>query len=109
MDDCVVIDKPITGSISPSGLKIGGLITEVLLNAATWTALPASPLLERNALSLQNYSGVEIKVNYSPAVPGYIGMVVPTGGERQYDISDGIILYAKASAGAPTVTVEEIA
>jgi hypothetical protein len=92
----------------PSGLRNGGLITEVALNAASWTALPATALPNRNAIAIQNLSGTEIKVNYSSSVAGYVGMVLASGSERYYDITDAIVLYAKASAGTPTVTVEEL-
>ena len=108
MTDCVVQGQPLTGSLTPSGLRVGGLITQVTLNAVTWTALPATPLVQRNAIAIQNISAVEIKLQYDPATVGYVGVVVPVGGERQYDITDTIIIYAKASAGAPIIVVEEI-
>lgn len=107
--DCVIIGQPTTGSLSPSGLRNGGLITEVTLSAAAWTALPLNPLPNRNAIAIQNISAVEIKLQYDSGVATYTGVVIPVGGERQYDITDAIIIYAKASAGAPIIVVEEIA
>lgn len=109
MTDCVVIGQPTTGSLSPTGLKNGGLITEVTLSAASWTPLPATPLANRNAIAIQNISAVEIKLQYDATIIGYVGVVVPSGGERQYDITDAIVIYAKASAGAPIIVIEEIA
>lgn len=98
-----------TGTFSPSGLTNGGLITEVTINDTTWTALPATPLSDRNALSIQNLSGIEMKVNYSTGVSGYVGMTIPTGSERYYDVKDTVILYGKlASGGSAVVTIEEI-
>lgn len=93
----------------PSGLIVGGVITEVSLNSSSWTALPSSALSGRNALSIQNRSGTEIKINYDNSVVGYVGIVIPDGGERFYDISDSIVIYAKSSSGTPTVVIEEIA
>ena len=99
----------LSGTFTPSGLRTGGLVTEVTLNSTTWTALPATALANRNAISLQNLSGLEVKVNYSSGVSGYVGMVLANGSERFYDITDDIVLYAKSSSGTPTINVEEIA
>lgn len=108
-DDCITQPTVSQGITTPTGLSAGGLVTEVSLNAVTWTALPPVALSGRNAIAVQNYSGTEIKINYSSAIVGYVGMILPTGGERSYDITDTIFVYAKASAGTPTITVEEIA
>lgn len=107
--DCVVIGQPTTGSLSPSGLRTGGLITEVELSAIEWKPLPAVSLPGRNAIAIQNISAVEIKIQYDNTVVGYVGVVVASGGERQYDITDSIVIYARAFAGAPIIVVEEIA
>lgn len=98
-----------SGSFSVAGLRTGGRVTEVALNSSTWTALPATPLTARNALAIQNTSGIEIKLNYASDVVGYVGVKVAAGSERQYDITDTIIMYAKSASGTPTITVEEIA
>ena len=102
-------DSPMNVTASFSGLRSGGRVTEVQLNALTWTALPAAALLGRNALCIQNNSGTEIKINYNPAQAGYVGIVIPNSAERQYDITEEVVIYGKASAGTPTVYVEEIA
>jgi len=100
----------ISGSFTPSGLNIGGLVTVVELNSSTWTALPTTALANRNAISIQNQSDIEIKINYRSDVSGYVGMAVsPNGGERAYDITDNIVLYAKSESGTPSVVVEELA
>ncbi len=109
MSECVVGGTVITSSSAPSGLRTGGLVTVVALNSSTWTALPATPLSGRNAVAVQNYSGIEIKINYDTGVAGYVGMTVIDKSERQYDITDAIILYAKSASGTPSVNVEEIA
>lgn len=99
----------VTGSFAPSGLRNGGLITEVTLNSSTWTALPATALADRNAVAIQNNSSIDIKINYSSGISGYVGMrIAANGGERFYDIKNNIVLYAKSQSGTPTITVEEI-
>lgn len=94
---------------TPSGLNIGGKVTEVTLNDTTWTPLPLTPLTDRNAVAIQNRSGIEVKINYDNTAIGYLGMVIPTGGERFYDLTDDILIYAKASSGTPILNIEELA
>ncbi len=101
-------EVPVTGTFTPSGLNVAGLLTEVAIDAVAWTALPATPLANRNAISIQNQSGVEIKMQYAPATVGYVGVKIAVDGERFYDITDNIIVYAKAASGTPTILVEEI-
>ena len=97
-----------TAAFTPSGLTTAGRVTEVQLNSSSWVALPPSPLLNRNAICIQNASGIEIKINYDNAVATYTGIIVPAGGQRYYDITDSIVIYAKSLSGTPTVTIEEI-
>lgn len=94
--------------VSPSGLSIAGRITEVQLSSSAWTALPATPLADRNSIAIQNVSGVAIKLNYDNTESGYVGVLVPAEAERQYDITDDILIYAKAESGTPTVVIEEL-
>jgi len=96
-------------SIKPSGLNVGGVITEITLNSGSWTALPTTALTNRNAIAIQNNSGIEIKLNYDNLEPTYLGIVLADGNERSYDITDSIVIYAKASSGTPVIVVEEIA
>lgn len=105
----VLINLPGGGTIRPAGLNIGGRVTEVTLNDTTWVALPSTPLAQRNALAIQNVSGVEMKVNYSSGIAGYEGIVIADGNERSYQISDTIIVYGKSALGSITVNVEELA
>jgi hypothetical protein len=92
-----------------SGLTKSGLVTIVAVNQTTWTKLPATALAGRNAVCIQNRSGQEIKINYSDAVVGYVGVVIPNNGERYYDISDDIAIWCKSTSSSANVTVEEIA
>jgi len=98
----------VSGTFTPSGLNIAGRITQVTLNAVTWTALPATPLADRNALSIQNQSVIELKLHYDPTTVGYVGVTVPVNGERFYEITDNIIMYAKSASGTPTILIEEL-
>ena len=99
----------ISGGVKTQGLTLGGLVTEVVLNDTTWTALPAPPLPSRNAVSIQNFSGQLIKLNYNPATVGLVGVNVMDQNERFYDISDTILIYGKSTSGTCTIVVEEIA
>lgn len=94
--------------VSQNGLSIGGLITEVTLSTATWTALPPTPLANRNAMGFQNSTNETISVNFSTPA-GIVGWKVKPNGELFFDVTDAVIVYAKALTGSPMVTVMEIA
>jgi hypothetical protein len=86
----------------------------VTLTDAAWTALPALPLSERNAIAVQNRSGVAVRLNYdfTGPLPGNDdGMELSGFGERQYDVTDQIVIYAKVVSGGGSIVVwiEEIA
>jgi hypothetical protein len=99
----------VTGTFTPSGLRIAGKVSEVLLSTTSWTALPPSGALSnRNAINIQNYSGDEIKLNFDPLEPGYVGIYLNDQSERNYDIKDSIQIYAKAKTGGAVITIEEI-
>lgn len=86
----------------------GGKITEVTLNDTTWTALPPTPLDPRNVIAVQNGSGQTIKTNWNGSQAGFVGMVVASGFERQYEVAETVLLYAKCETGTAVVTVEEL-
>lgn len=98
----------VTGTFTVQGLNIAGKDTAVTLNAATWTALPATPLTNRNAIRIQNQSGIEIKTNFDNTTVGYVGIIIAPNGSDAYDIKDNIIIYAKSASGTPTIMVEEV-
>ena len=98
----------VSGEFSPSGLRISGKVTEVTLSDTTWTALPPVALINRNAINIQNYSGTQIKLNFDPSVATYTGVVVNDQSERNYDIKDTIVIYAKAEIGNPVIIIEEV-
>ena len=99
----------IEGAFAPSGLKNGGVVTEVQISSNEWTALPHNAYELRNAMSIQNQTGEEIKINYDPTITGYVGVVLVDKGERYYDITSDITVYAKAKPGSSgLVIVEEL-
>lgn len=100
---------PASFETTPSGLTIGGKITEVTLNSSTWTALPATAFSQRNGMGFQNPSAIEIKVNFDNGVGTFTGWSVKPNGELFIDVSDSVIVYAKSASGTPTVTVMEVA
>ncbi len=99
----------VTGEFTPSGLKIAGRVSIVNVNDTTWTALPATALTDRNAISIINRSGQQVKINYSASVSGYVGVPIDNGSERFYDISDSIVVYCKSQTGSAELIVEELA
>ena len=98
----------VSGEFTPSGLRISGRVTEVVLSDTAWTALPPVPLANRNAINIQNYSGSQIKLNFDPTITEYVGVVVNDQSERNYDIKDSILIFARSELGAPKITVEEL-
>jgi len=101
---------PPPSEVTQRGLSKAGKVTEIEINDTTWTALPGTPQEDRNAISIQNTDPLssEIKINYADDIVGYKGVVIASGSERFYDITDGIQLYGKAKIGTFNVTVEEI-
>lgn len=94
-------------NFSVSGLQNSGRHQEVTINSTGWTALPATPLADRNAIAIQNNTVTDVKINHTTSV-GYVGMLLVPGAERTYDIKDTIILYGRSAAGSVTLDVEEI-
>ena len=90
-----------------SGLQTAGRHQLVSINDSGWTALPATALADRNAISIQNNTGVDVKINYTTSV-GYVGMLIKPNGERSYDIKETIILYARSATGTVSLDVEEL-
>lgn len=102
----------VTGTFTPQGLSNGGKYTIFTINDSSWTALPPTPLVNRNTVSIINISGSKIKINHSLSVVGYEGAtLLPNEGERSYPIRDTITIYAKAEPGAGTISIatEELA
>jgi hypothetical protein len=100
----------VTGNFAaaPEGLA-AGLFTEVTLSDSAWTALPPTALTDRQCVSIQNTSTAQIKINFATPA-GYVGVVVEATSERQYNLKDSGVIYAKAEpgSGSPVVGVEEL-
>lgn len=105
----VAVKESVVISANPSGLTIGGLISEITLSSASWTALPASALTDRNGLGIQNPTSTEIKLNFDSGEASFVGWSVAPSGETFIDITDSVTIYAKAASGTPTITIMEIA
>ena len=99
----------VSGSLTPSGLTIGGKLTTVTLNNTTWTALPPTALTNRNALSIQNISGSQIVIDYVTSNALVEGVVINSGAERFYSIKDTILIYGKSVAATANILIEELA
>ena len=98
-----------SGEVTVSGLTIAGRMTVVSLPDGVWTLLPAVALPDRNALAIQNQSGVQVKYNYDNTEPGYVGSIINPGSERFLNITESIPVYAKPAPGnSPSILVEEI-
>jgi hypothetical protein len=93
---------------SNSSLRVAGRVTDIAVTNASWTPLPLVALANRKAINIQNLSGQDIKVNYDSGIAGYVGMTIANGGERSYDMEDGIVIYAKSVSSTVNINVEEI-
>lgn len=102
-DDVAVRTK---GSISPAGLSVAGRVSLVSVNESTWTPVPATPLVNRNGLSIQNFeTGANCLLNYDNAAPSTTGVNLVDNAERFYTITDTIIIYARVKPGGGTVNL----
>ena len=97
------------GSTPINAASTAGRISVVALNAASWTALPETPLASRKCIAVQNRSGIDVYLGYDSGQAGLVGIKIADGSERAYDIGPKIVLYAKAASGTPSITVEELA
>jgi hypothetical protein len=69
---------------------------------------PPVPLVNRNAILIQNQTGTQAKLNYDPSEPGYVGIWINANGEAYRDIRDSVIVYAKCATGTIDLVVEEL-
>ena len=106
--------KVVAGTLNyaPSGLRTAGRHTFVTVSRTSWVALPSTALTDRNGISIQNESGIDIKIRYVNTDTLWRGTrIAGNGSERFYDIKETIILYAMADPAAasdPEVIVEEL-
>lgn len=107
----VSISGTVSGEFTPSGLRIQGKHSFVTVNSVSWTPLPAVPLTDRNGMSVQNESGIDVRIRYLEGIGDatWRGSLIPgNGGDRFYNIKDSIVVYAKSASGTPELIVEEI-
>lgn len=97
-----------TGSVTIQGLNIAGRISIVSIDNLVWTPLPAVPLVKRNAMSIQNISGQNVKIQYDPLTVGWVGVKIAPDSERFYDIQANVIIYVKSETSAVDILVEEL-
>lgn len=107
----VTISGSITGEFTPVGLTKAGKFRKVTLNDTTWTAVPATPLTNRNTIKFLNRTPFEVYINFAPTEPIYDGMLVtPNDGTLSYPVRDTIVLYAMFElGGSGNLHVEELA
>ena len=113
------IEGAVTGSFSPSGLTVKGITTKVLVPSASWVKLERSgtstptgtgPLADRNSITVQNQSGVDMKIRLELEDTTYTGVLMKDGGSRYYDVTDDIDVFIRAASGTDNVAIlEEIA
>jgi hypothetical protein len=105
-----VIDGAIQGNVTFQGLSTEGKVTLVNLTDSAWTALPATPLTNRNSIVFQNQSdnGKALLLNYSASAPAE-GIRIEDGGFRSLAIRPGIVVYGRMTTGSGKVAVEELA
>jgi hypothetical protein len=95
----------VTGTLSISGLNIAGRNTTMNV-PDTATAIPATPLTDRNAITVTNLSGVDtlyVGFDSSVTADSVIGTTsgFPVGPQQGFnlDITENVILYAIAPTG----------
>lgn len=105
------VKSNLKGEFSQSGLKTGGLMTKTELTDSEWRPLPATPLPGRNAIRIQNQSGVLMYMNYDDSAPAGEGIEVAADDSEMKDITDTVLIYGRLVSGGGTksVMVEEIA
>lgn len=104
------------GSSTPTGLTVAGLTTVVELTDGAWRPIPPTPMPNRNAMSIYNESGFEMRMRYTDTaayngpLPGDRGTKIIDGGEAHRDVTDQIVIYGRLEFGAGTqlIVVEEI-
>lgn len=99
-----VTDGVITGSFTPSGLKIAFLPT-VLDVGDTAVPLPTTPLTDRNSMVITNHSATDIlyvgnsDVTADLVIGTTSGHQINPGEGWGPDIQDDIVLYGRAETG----------
>lgn len=94
------------GTVSPAGLSNGGLVTKVTISDTGWTALPPTPLANRNGIAIQNYeTGALVRLNYDNTAAEGDSVYMTDNSERFYTITDSILIYARTATGSGSVDI----
>ena len=102
------VDNPLPVQVlNAVPINQGGKTTIVTINNITWTALPPTSLTNRAAISVQNRTGQEVKLNFDNTTLGYVGVVLDDGADRYYDNGSAII-YAKSLSSSCALAIEEL-
>ena len=101
----------VSGTFTPQGLTTKGIITMLSIDNTQWYLAPASPLLLRNNIQVQNpsSSSVDIIWNYDNTQPLSAGLHIPPGGSYSVAIRGSIPVYLTAASAVTIVCpVEEL-
>lgn len=85
-----------------------GKTSSVSIDETAWFLLPAVPEGTRKGLSIQNYSGSPILINFSNTALATLGVTIENTGDRFYNIQAAIYARRKTGVGAITIIVEEL-
>jgi hypothetical protein len=108
-----VVRTTATGEFSPTGLKNGQRITTLSVGT-TATALPATPLAERNAIAIYNKSATEIlyvgnsDVTADTVIGTTSGWEIDPLSYYQLDVTGNIVIYGRYASGSELIKVKEI-
>ena len=103
-DGSINIEGAVTGTFTPSGLRTKGQVTTLNITS-TASAIPATPLTKRNALSLTNLSAFTLFIGYTTSVTADRSIGTNAGWEVgpnegfSVDITDSIQIYGIAESG----------
>ena len=101
----------VTGTFTPSGLTTKGIITMLTIDNTKWYLAPASPLLLRNNIQVQNPSSStsDIIWGYDNTQPLSTGLHIPPGASYSVAIRGSIPVYLTAASTTTIVCpVEEL-
>lgn len=112
-----------TGQFTPGGLQNNGKITKIELTNTEWRPLPATPYVHssgavRAFIGIQNKSGQDIAIQFpdddgtppdNTLVTFDDGWLVQNNGEIGYDVSSGVIIYARSKTSTCFVKSKELA
>lgn len=93
-----------------AGLRNGGRITHISIDALAWYPAPLAVLNPRGNLTVQNISGNAGTVlwNYDNAAPATEGYRIEDGGHKSVLLDGAVVVYVRMLAGVGEVVVDEV-